>query len=67
LAGRSIWRDAASTADPALRIKAGEDAARRLAELAQITRVQGRPFKPQLKGKELTDAFPEFWYTKWQR
>jgi tagatose 1,6-diphosphate aldolase len=67
LAGRSIWRDAASTTDPALRIKAGKDAVRRLAELAQITRLYGKPFKPQLESKELTEAFPEFWYTKWQR
>jgi tagatose 1,6-diphosphate aldolase len=61
LAGRSIWRDAASTADPALRSKAGEDAAKRLAELAKITRACGKPFKPQLEGEELTRAFPEFW------
>jgi len=67
LAGRSIWRDAASTADPALRSKAGEDAAKRLAELAKITRACGKPFKPQLEGEELTRAFPEFWYAHWQR
>ena len=67
LAGRSIWRDAASTADPALRTKAGQDAAKRLAELAKVTRTHGKPFKPQLEGEELTDAFPEFWYANWQR
>jgi tagatose-1,6-bisphosphate aldolase len=67
LAGRSIWRDAASTKDPDLRAKAGLDAANRLAELANITRACGKPFSPQLEGEELTRAFPEFWYEKWQR
>jgi tagatose 1,6-diphosphate aldolase len=67
LAGRSIWRDAASTRDPELREKAGLDAADRLAELANITRACGKPFSPQLEGEELTRAFPEFWYEKWQR
>jgi tagatose-1,6-bisphosphate aldolase len=67
LAGRSIWRDAASTKDPELREKAGLDAADRLAELANITRACGKPFSPQLEGEELTRAFPEFWYEKWQR
>ena len=67
LAGRSIWRDAASTKDPELRERAGLDAANRLAELANITRACGKPFSPQLEGEELTRAFPEFWYEKWQR
>jgi tagatose 1,6-diphosphate aldolase len=67
LAGRSIWRDAASTKDAELREKASLDAANRLAELANITRACGKPFNPQLEGQELTQAFPEFWYEKWQR
>jgi tagatose-1,6-bisphosphate aldolase len=67
LAGRSIWRDAASTKDPDLRERAGLDAANRLAELAKITRACGKPFNPQFEGEELTQAFPEFWYKKWQR
>ncbi|HYZ75073.1 MAG TPA: tagatose 1,6-diphosphate aldolase [Chthoniobacterales bacterium] len=67
LAGRSIWRDAASTKDPELREKAGLDAANRLAELGNITRACGKPFNPQLEREELTQAFPEFWYEKWQR
>jgi tagatose 1,6-diphosphate aldolase len=67
LAGRSIWRDAASTADPELREQAGLDAANRLAELANITRACGKPFNPRLQGEELTRAFPEFWYANWQR
>jgi tagatose 1,6-diphosphate aldolase len=67
LAGRSIWRDAASTKDAELREKASLDAANRLAELANITRACGKPFNPRLEGEELTQAFPEFWYEKWQR
>lgn len=67
LAGRSIWRDAASTKDPELREQAGLDAANRLAELANITRACGKPFNPQLQGEELTQAFPEFWYENWKR
>lgn len=67
LAGRSIWRDAASTKDPDLRERTGLDAANRLAELAKITRACGKPFSPQFEGEELTQAFPEFWYEKWQR
>ena len=67
LAGRSIWRDAASVSDPELKSKAGFDAANRLAELGNITRACGKPFKPQLEGEELTRAFPEFWYATWQR
>jgi tagatose 1,6-diphosphate aldolase len=67
LAGRSIWRDAASVSDPEQRTKGGFDAANRLAELATITRACGKAFKPQLEGDELTRAFPEFWYANWQR
>jgi tagatose 1,6-diphosphate aldolase len=67
LAGRSIWRDAASVSDPELKSKAGFDAVNRLAELTNITRACGKPFKPQLDGEELTRVFPEFWYAHWQR
>jgi tagatose 1,6-diphosphate aldolase len=67
LAGRSIWRDAASVSDPELKSKAGFDAVNRLAELTNITRACGKPFKPQLDGEALTQAFPEFWYANWQR
>ncbi len=67
LAGRSIWRDAASVSDPELKSKAGFDAVNRLAELSNITRACGKPFKPQLDGEGLTRAFPEFWYAHWQR
>jgi tagatose 1,6-diphosphate aldolase len=67
LAGRSIWRDAASVSDPELKSKAGFDAVNRLTELANITRACGKAFKPRLAGEELTRAFPEFWYAHWQR
>ena len=45
LAGRSIWRDAVSTHDPAKREAAAADAAGRLAELAAVTRAAGRPYR----------------------
>jgi tagatose 1,6-diphosphate aldolase len=67
LAGRSIWRDAASNHDPAGRKAAGEEAAERLAELAAVTRKFGRPYAPKWEGNELTRLFPEFWYANWQR
>jgi tagatose 1,6-diphosphate aldolase len=67
LAGRSIWRDLAATSDPAKRNNAGKAAAKRIAELASITRTHGRPYKPQLSSPELVEAFPEFWYSRWQR
>ncbi len=67
MAGRSIWRDAASTHDPARREAAAKDAARRLSELSAVTRKYGNPFAPRLEGNELVQAFPEFWYAKWHR
>jgi tagatose 1,6-diphosphate aldolase len=67
LAGRSIWRDAASTPDPEERARAGKAAAKRIAELAAITRAHGRPYQPKLNGPDLTNAFPEFWYANWQQ
>lgn len=65
LAGRSIWRDAASTHDPKARIAAVAGAVARLAELNAITRANGRPYLPALTGEALQDAFPEFWYEGW--
>ena len=67
MAGRSIWRDAASTHDPEKRESAAKDATRRLSELAVVTRKYGRPFAPRLEGKDLVRAFPEFWYANWHR
>jgi tagatose 1,6-diphosphate aldolase len=67
MAGRSIWRDAASTHDPKKRESAAKDAASRLSQLAAVTRQHGRPFAPKLEGKDLVRAFPEFWYANWHR
>jgi tagatose-1,6-bisphosphate aldolase len=67
MAGRSIWREAASTHDPKKRASAAKDAANRLSELAAVTRAHGRPFAPKLGGKDLARAFPEFWYANWHR
>ncbi len=67
MAGRSIWRDAAATHDPEKRVSAAADALRRLSELAALTRQFGKPFMPRLAGKELAQAFPEFWYSEWHR
>ncbi|MBV8375995.1 MAG: tagatose 1,6-diphosphate aldolase [Verrucomicrobia bacterium] len=67
MAGRSIWRDAASTHDPAKRESAAKEAVRRLSELGALTRKYGRPFAPRLEGGDLAQAFPEYWYANWHR
>jgi tagatose 1,6-diphosphate aldolase len=65
LAGRSIWRDAVTTYEPKAKKAAIANATARLAELNAITRAHGRPHLPTLKGKELHEAFPDFWYEGW--
>jgi tagatose-1,6-bisphosphate aldolase len=65
LAGRSIWRDAASIRDPEQRRTAAKAAALRLAELAAVTRAHGRPYAPALEGEELVRTFPEHWYARY--
>ena len=65
LAGRSIWRDAISMHEPGARKAAAADAARRLAELAAVTREHGRPYAPALEGAALIEAVPEQWYRDW--
>jgi tagatose 1,6-diphosphate aldolase len=67
MAGRSIWRDAASTHDRKKRELAAKGAVNRLSELAAVTRRHGRPFVPKLEGKDLARVFPEFWYANWHR
>jgi tagatose-1,6-bisphosphate aldolase len=67
MAGRSIWRDAASTHDPKKRVSAAKEAASRLSEFAVLTRQLGRPFAPKLEGKDLARAFPDFWHANWHR
>jgi tagatose 1,6-diphosphate aldolase len=66
MAGRSIWRDAVSAHEPAARKAGAADAARRLAELAAVTRAHGRPFAPALEGAALMEAVPEHWSRTWQ-
>jgi tagatose 1,6-diphosphate aldolase len=65
LAGRSIWRDLASTREPKARKAAAAEAAHRLAELGAVTRKQGKPFAPELNGEALAWAFPDGWYGHW--
>jgi len=66
LAGRSIWRGLASTRDPKTRKAAAAEATHRLAELGAVTRKQGKPFAPELKGEALALTFPDGWYANWQ-
>ena len=65
LAGRSIWRDLASTRDPKTRKAAAAEAVHRLAELGAVTRKQGKPFAPALNGEALALTFPDGWYAHW--
>ena len=65
LAGRSIWRDAASTHDPKAKSSAVAEAVARLAELNVITRANGRPYLPVFNGIELHETLPDFWYEGW--
>ncbi len=67
LAGRSIWRDAVATRDAAKRPEAIAEAARRLAELAAITRFSGRPYRPALEAEVAARLFPSGWYRRWNR
>jgi tagatose 1,6-diphosphate aldolase len=65
LAGRSIWRDAISTHDPARKVSSIAEAAGRLADLNVITRTHGRPYAPSMSGTTLHEALPDFWYEGW--
>jgi tagatose 1,6-diphosphate aldolase len=65
LAGRSIWRDAASTHEPKAKNRAVADAVARLAELNGITRANGRPYLPVFKGTDLHETLPDLWYEGW--
>jgi tagatose 1,6-diphosphate aldolase len=67
LAGRSIWRDAVSTHAPEKRQAAVDEASRRLAELAQVTRAHGRAWRPALDDDALVAAFPSGWFESWKR
>jgi len=65
LAGRSIWRDAVSTHDPAARDAAVAGARARLDELNAITRANGRPYVAAHSLAETTQAMPDGWFQHW--
>jgi tagatose 1,6-diphosphate aldolase len=65
LAGRSIWRDAVSTHDPAAREYAVEEARARLEELNAVTREYGRPYTPARPIDEVVKELPAEWYRSW--
>jgi tagatose 1,6-diphosphate aldolase len=65
LAGRSVWRDAASTHDPAARDAAVAQARSRLDELNAITRANGRPYRPARSLPEVIETMPDGWFTTW--
>ena len=66
LAGRSIWRDAVSTHDPADRDQAIAEARARLDELNEITRANGRPYTPTRPLDEVLKELPVDWYNGWK-
>lgn len=66
LGGRSIWQDAVATRDPAARAEAAKEAAGRLAELTDVARRHGRPYRPEITGENLASAYPDGWYSQWQ-
>ena len=65
LAGRSIWRDAVSTHDPAAREAAITEARERLAELNTLTRRFGRSWTPARPLDEVVKELPAEWYRTW--
>ncbi|MBV9380697.1 MAG: tagatose 1,6-diphosphate aldolase [Streptosporangiaceae bacterium] len=65
LAGRSIWRDAVSTHDPAAREAAVARARGRLDELNAITRASGRPYVTAHRLADVIGAMPDGWFANW--
>jgi tagatose 1,6-diphosphate aldolase len=65
LAGRSIWRDAVSTHDPAAREAAITGARARLDELNAITRANGRPYVAARSLPDVIETMPDGWFTTW--
>ena len=65
LAGRSIWRDAVSTHDPAARDAAVAGARARLDELNAITRANGRPYVAAHSLADVTQAMSDGWFERW--
>ncbi len=65
LAGRSVWRDAVSTADPRARDGAMADVVARLDRLNEVTRRHGRPYRPGVSLDEALAQQPPDWFTRW--
>ena len=65
LAGRSVWRDATSTHDPAARAAAVAGARARLDELNAITRANGRPYRAARSLPEVLETMPDGWFARW--
>jgi tagatose 1,6-diphosphate aldolase len=65
LAGRSVWRDAASTHDVAARDAAVAQARARLDELNAITRANARPYRPAHSLPEVIETMRDGWFTTW--
>jgi len=65
LAGRSSWRDAVSTHDPAARGRAIAEARSRLDQLNALTRQYGRPYTPSRPLDEVVKELPAEWYRTW--
>lgn len=65
LAGRSIWRDAVSTHEPAAQAAAIRAARARLDELNTVTRANGRPYVPAHSLPDVLEAMPDGWFARW--
>lgn len=65
LAGRSVWRDAVSTHDPAAREAAVTEARARLDELNAITRANGRPYLAARSLSDVLETMPDGWFMTW--
>ena len=65
VAGRSIWRDAVPDGAAGQSADGVQRAKSRLAELADITRQHGTPFKPQMDKAAVTEALGRYWYHDW--
>jgi tagatose 1,6-diphosphate aldolase len=65
LAGRSVWRDAVTTADPAQRADAVAASRSRIERLNEVTRRFGRPYRPGASLDEAVDRLPESWFASW--
>jgi tagatose 1,6-diphosphate aldolase len=66
LAGRSVWRDLASTHEPVAREAALGDALERLGRLNAVTRAHGRPYRTTPTIDDALREYPEQWYRSWQ-